>query len=76
MYTLGELAGAGHVYAEHGQLLVKASALLNAEEEYIVMTVDQMVKDNDLITEENAIYLPPFYYYSLSDSPALIFCGF
>ena len=30
MYTLGELAGAGHVYAEHGQLLVNASALLNA----------------------------------------------
>ncbi len=72
MYTLGELAGAGHVYAEHGQLLVKASALLNAEEEYIVMTVDQMVKDNDLITEENAIYLPPFYYSETGTANKLI----
>lgn len=72
MYTLGELAGAGHIYAEHGQLLVKASALLNAEEEYIVMTVDQMVKDNDLITEENAIYLPPFYYSETGTANKLI----
>lgn len=62
MYTLGELAGDGHVYACHGQLLLKASSLLGAEEEYIVMTIDQMVKDGDLIKENDAIYLPPFCY--------------
>lgn len=72
MYTLGELAGDGHVYAEPGQLLVKASALLNAEEEYIVMTADQMVKDNDLIIEEDAIYLPPFYYSETGTANKLI----
>jgi len=72
MYTLGELAGDGHVYAEPGQLFVKASALLNAEEEYIVMTADQMVKDNDLIIEEDAIYLPPFYYSETGTANKLI----
>lgn len=66
MYTLSGLADDGHVFAEKKQLVNKASTLLSAEEEYIVMTTDQMVKDNDLITEAvpggKAVYLPPFYY--------------
>ncbi len=62
MYTLSELADEGHVYAEWEQLTQKASGLLEAEESRIVMTMDQMLKDKDLIREENAIYLPPFYF--------------
>lgn len=62
MYTLSELANSGHVYAEHKQLVSKAAMLLDVEEEYIIMTADQMVKDSDLIFEENAFYLPPFYF--------------
>ncbi|MCI9079646.1 MAG: ATP-dependent RecD-like DNA helicase [Lachnospiraceae bacterium] len=71
MYTLGELSGDGHVYAEHSQLFVKASALLDAEEEYIIMTADQMVKDGDLILEEDAVYLPPFYYAEIGTASKL-----
>jgi exodeoxyribonuclease V alpha subunit len=26
------------------------------------MTIDQMLKDKDLIQEGDALYLPPFYY--------------
>ena len=26
------------------------------------MTMDQMLRDKDLIREEDAVYLPPFYY--------------
>ena len=62
MYTLSELADEGHVYAEREQLTQKAAALLEAEESRIVMTMDQMLKDKDLIREEDAIYLPPFYF--------------
>lgn len=62
MYTLSELADEGHVYAERGQLTQKAAGLLEAEESRIVMTMDQMLKDKDLIREEDAIYLPPFYF--------------
>ena len=72
MYALSELADEGHVYAREGQLVEKASALLEAEECRIVMTMDQMVKDKDLIKEnqkrngdeetEDAVYLPPFYF--------------
>ena len=62
MYTLSELADEGHVYAQQEQLTQKAAGLLEAEESRITMTMDQMLKDKDLIREEDAIYLPPFYF--------------
>lgn len=62
MYTLSELADEGHVFAVKEQLVEKAVALLEAEREYIIKTMDQMLKEKDLIQEEDAIYLPPFYY--------------
>lgn len=75
MYTLSELADDGHVYAAQGQLLQKASALLGAEQEYVVMTMDQMVKEKDLVCEalpeERAVYLPPFYYAEIGVSNKL-----
>ncbi len=74
MYTLSELSGDGHVYAEKQQLIDKASELLEASEETIVMTMDEMLRQEELIRERKikvtdeegnpvtAIYLPPFYY--------------
>ena len=65
MYTLSELADEGHVYAETEQLIEKASGLLEAEDCSIVMTMDQMLKNRDLIQDGEAVYLPPFYYAEL-----------
>lgn len=74
MYTLSELSNDGHVYAERKQLIKAASELLEAEEACIVMTMDEMLRKEDLIQEKSivklneqnepieAIYLPPFYY--------------
>ncbi len=74
MYTLSELSNDGHVYAEKKQLIRAASELLEAEEACIVMTMDEMLRKEDLIQEKSivkldeknepieAIYLPPFYY--------------
>ena len=68
MYTLSSLADEGHVYAYKGQLIKRATELLEAEESSIVMTLDQMLVDKDVISEPvseekgDAIYLPPFYY--------------
>lgn len=72
MYTLSELAGSGHVYAEQAQLVLKATKLLDAKEEYIIMTADQMIKDNDLIFEEDAFYLPPFYFAEIGTTRKLL----
>ena len=52
MYTLSELADEGHVYAEREQLIRKASELLEAEYTSIIMTMDQMLKDEELIREK------------------------
>ena len=48
----------GHVYAERDQLIKKASALLEAEDTSIIMTMDQMLKDEELIREK--IMVPQF----------------
>ncbi len=72
MYTLSELGNEGHVYAKKQQLLSKAAELLQAEEEYILMTMDHMIKNNDLIQEEQAIYLPPFYYAEIGTAHKLL----
>lgn len=69
LYTLSNLADEGHVYAVREQLVCKAAELLEAEEVCVVMTLDQMMKDQDLIRDVkmadhavDAIYLPAFYY--------------
>lgn len=74
MYTLSELSNDGYVYAEREQLIDKASELLEASPETIVMTVDEMLGKEELIREQKivktddkgnpveAVYLPPFYY--------------
>lgn len=74
MYTLSELSNEGHVYAEKSQLIDTASSLLEASPETVIMTLDEMIKTEDVIHEKNivkadedgnpitAIYLPPYYY--------------
>ena len=62
LYTLGKLSEEGHVYAEREQLLKTAKELLQADEEPITATLDQMIEKKDLVIDEDAIFLPPFYY--------------
>ncbi len=74
MYTLSELSNDGHVFADKAQLINKASELLEASSETIVMTLDDMIRANDLIIEEDLVkqdskgnvltpvYLPSFYF--------------
>ncbi len=62
LYTLGKLSEDGHVYAEREQLLKTAKELLQADEEPITATLDQMIEKEDLVIDKDAIFLPPFYY--------------
>ncbi len=73
MYTLSQLADEGHVYAEKQQLIDRASELLEASPETVIMTMDEMLHKGDLILEKKisprdgggdaaAVYLPPFYF--------------
>ncbi len=74
MYTLSELSNEGHVFAERMQLTEKAAELLEAPEDKVFITVDHMIRENELILEKeidrrdengdpmSAVYLPPLYY--------------
>ena len=61
-YTLNKLSEDGHVYSEREQLIKSAKELLQAEEEPITQALDDMIAKEDLILDEEAIFLPPFYY--------------
>ena len=61
-YTLNKLSEDGHCYSEREQLIKSAKELLQADEEPINEALDQMIEAEDLILDEEAIFLPPFYY--------------
>ena len=65
-YTLNKLAEAGHCYATREQLIGKARELLEVEEPELEITLDEMIRTNDVIRdvdgEQEAIYLPPYYF--------------
>ena len=74
LYTLNRLSEEGHCFSRREQLVSKAVELLEVDESVIVMTLDEMMKNRDLIVdrttlsaeasavEEEAIYLPPFFF--------------
>lgn len=77
-YTLNKLAESGHCYANRQQLLEKAQELLEVEEPEIQVTLDEMLRTNDVIKdvdlehEVEAIYLPPYYFSEVGCAKRLI----
>lgn len=61
LYTLNQLADDGHVYAEKEQLIKKSSEFLDIEQNFIVEALEKILNTNDLVLDEEAIYLPTFY---------------
>lgn len=51
IYTLNQLSNDGHCYALRDQLLAKGAKLLDADASLLSITLDQMVKDNDVVRE-------------------------
>lgn len=76
LYTLNKLSEEGHCYATRDMLLKAGAEMLGVEEGLLSMSLDEMIRAGDVITEdlpvpldagalqepEKAIYLPPFYY--------------
>lgn len=61
LYTLNQLGDEGHVYAEKEQLISKSTELLDTEREAVTDALEKILNTSDLILDEEAIYLPPFY---------------
>ena len=72
IYTLNQLANEGHVYAEEEQLVKAALDLLEAEEAPIREALCHMVQTDDLKLEDEAIYLPPFYFAEVGTTNRLL----
>lgn len=62
LYTLNELAEEGHVYAEPKQLVDAAVKLLEADESPVRQALASMIEANDIVSDNEVIYLPPFYH--------------
>ena len=78
LYTLNKLSEDGHCYATREMLLKTGAELLSVEDNYLSMTLDEMIRAGDVITEpipgqttEKAIYLPPFYYSEVGTAKRL-----
>ena len=62
LYTLNKLSESGHCYAEREQLIDTAVKLLEVEPPELEVTLDEMLRTETVIRDEEAIYLPPFYF--------------
>jgi exodeoxyribonuclease V alpha subunit len=63
IYVVNQLSDEGHCYAEKEQLVSEAVKTLELEESLINHTIDRMLGEKSVISEDgDAIYLPPFYY--------------
>ena len=73
LYTLNQLLDEGHCYATREMLLKAGEELLGVEDNVLSITLDEMIRAKDVITEElpktadeeepsRAIYLPPFFF--------------
>ena len=51
LYTLNRLADEGHCYADREMLVAKAEELLEVEDNLLSMSLDEMIRQEDVITE-------------------------
>lgn len=72
LYTLNQLSNEGHVYAEEEQLVKAAVTLLEADEDNIRQAMADMIQDEKLVMEQEAIYLPPFYHSECGSAKRLL----
>lgn len=61
-YTLNQLSEDGHVYATREQLTQAAAELLEVDLSPVEQAVEHAIRQEDLIEENDAVYLPAFYH--------------
>ena len=62
IYTLNQLAIEGHCYAERKQLVATSKELLEVEEKSVKEAIEHLTFEQNVIVEDNNIYLPMYYY--------------
>ncbi|MGC9357261.1 MAG: SF1B family DNA helicase RecD2, partial [Anaerolineae bacterium] len=64
-YVLGTFSDDGHCFATQEALIAAASELLEVGQEACEVQLDILIRMEELIVDEEAIYLPPFFYAEL-----------
>lgn len=64
-YALGTFSDDGHCYATREQLVEEASGLLEVPPDVCEWQLDVLLGSEELIADDDAVYLPPFYYAEL-----------
>ena len=62
MYTLNALGNEGHCFATREQLCKTGAELLEVDQALIADALDEMLRNNDVFLDGEAVYLPPFYH--------------
>jgi len=62
LYALGNLTTEGHCYVTREQLLTETEPMLELPKDVCSPQIDQLIQQEAIIEEENALYLPPFYF--------------
>ena len=71
LYSLNQLANEGHCYATRDMLLKTGAELLETSEDKLDKALDEMLLLDDVVTDGEAIYLPPFYYAEVGTAKRL-----
>ena len=66
LYTLEQLSNEGHCFMESKKLTVEARELLEAHEQPVAEALDYLVMEEDVIGDDDNIYLPRYYYAEVS----------
>ena len=72
LYTLNRLADEGHCYATRDLLLEKGVELLDVEDNILSLTLDEMIRAKDVITQPVMEDLPVLENPPLMEDPALM----
>ena len=72
LYTLNKLSEEGHCYGTREQLIKTGRELLDVDDSLLSMTLDEMIRTEDVKVEDKAaIYLPPFYFSEIGTARRL-----
>ena len=71
LYTLNQLGDEGHCYATQDQLTKAGAEMLEVEENLILSCLEEMIQAEDVITDGEAIYLPPYYFSEVGTAKRL-----
>lgn len=72
LYALSNLADDGHCFAIHDYLIQEAAQLLELPREQVTLQVETLVLNQEMIQEDLAIYLPPFFQSETGTAAKLI----